>query len=74
MIRAIEGSFKATTKAVDLFRRYRHQGKLTIRINTVVSRTNYQTLETLPYLAHNLGADRRRAFGPFPATMLGLIR
>jgi radical SAM protein with 4Fe4S-binding SPASM domain len=56
-IRGVEGAFKATTRAVELFRRYRHKGKLTIRINTVVSRTNYQTLETLPDLAHRLGAD-----------------
>ena len=56
-IRGVEGSFKATLKAVELFKRYKHKGKLTIRINTVVSRTNYQTLETLPDLAHELGAD-----------------
>jgi radical SAM protein with 4Fe4S-binding SPASM domain len=56
-IRGVEGCFKATAKAVALFRRYKHKGKLTIRINTVVSRTNYQTLETLPDLAHELGAD-----------------
>ena len=56
-IRGVEGCFKTTTKAVQLFRRYKHKGKLTIRINTVVSRTNYQTLETLPDLASELGAD-----------------
>jgi len=56
-IRGVEGAFKATVKAVELFQRYKHKGKLTIRINTVVSRTNYQTLETLPDLAHDLGAD-----------------
>ncbi len=56
-IRGVEGAFKATIKAVELFQRYKHKGKLTIRINTVVSRTNYQTLETLPDLAHELGAD-----------------
>ena len=56
-IRGVEGSFKATAKAVALFKRYQHKGKLTIRINTVVSRTNYQTLETLPDLAYELGAD-----------------
>jgi radical SAM protein with 4Fe4S-binding SPASM domain len=56
-IRGVEGAFKSTTKAVELFRRYKHKGKLTIRINTVVSRTNYETLETLPDLAHSLGAD-----------------
>jgi radical SAM protein with 4Fe4S-binding SPASM domain len=56
-IRGVEGSFKATTKAVELFRRYKHKGKLTIRLNTVVSRTNYRTLESLPDLAYALGAD-----------------
>ncbi|HSJ88234.1 MAG TPA: radical SAM protein [Anaerolineales bacterium] len=56
-IRGAEGAFKATTKAVELFDRYKHKGKLTVRINTVVSRTNYQTLELLPDLAHELGAD-----------------
>jgi radical SAM protein with 4Fe4S-binding SPASM domain len=56
-IRGVEGAFKATVKAVELFRRYKHKGKLSIRINTVVSRTNYQTLEMLPDLAYELGAD-----------------
>jgi radical SAM protein with 4Fe4S-binding SPASM domain len=56
-IRGVEGAFKATIKAVRLFQRYKHKGKLSIRINTVVSRTNYQTLESLPDLAHELGAD-----------------
>jgi radical SAM protein with 4Fe4S-binding SPASM domain len=56
-IRGVDGAFKATTRAVGLFRRYKHKGKLTIRINTVVSRTNYTSLETLPDLAHALGAD-----------------
>lgn len=56
-IRGVEGAFKATIKAVQLFQRYRHKGKLSIRINTVVSRTNYQTLPSLPDLAHDLGAD-----------------
>lgn len=56
-IRGVEGAFKSTVKAVQLFNRYKHKGKLTIRINTVVSRTNYQTLASLPDLAHELGAD-----------------
>ncbi len=56
-IRGVEGAFKATARSVALFRKYAHKGKLTIRINTVVSRTNYTTLETLPDLAHELGAD-----------------
>lgn len=56
-IRGVAGSFKAALKAIELFQRYRHKGKLTIRINTVVSRSNYTTLETLPDLAHQLGVD-----------------
>jgi len=56
-IRGVQGAFKATARSVELFRRYKHKGKLTIRINTVVSRTNYTTLESLPDLAHKLGAD-----------------
>ena len=56
-IRGVEGAFKATIRAVRYFNRYRHKGKLSVRINTVVSRTNYQTLETLPDLAYELGAD-----------------
>ena len=56
-IRGVKCSFKATLKAIELFRRYKPKGKLTIRINTVLSRPNYHTLETLPDLAHQLGAD-----------------
>ena len=56
-IRGVEGSFKLTTRAVALFNKYSHKGKLTVRINTVVGRSNYQTLATLPELAHELGAD-----------------
>jgi len=56
-IRGVNGAFKATTNAVKLFKRYRHKGKIAIRINTVISRTNYRTLETLPDLACELGAD-----------------
>jgi radical SAM protein with 4Fe4S-binding SPASM domain len=56
-IRGVAGSFKLTAKAVGLFKHYKHKGKLTIRINTVVSRTNYETLAALPDLADQLGAD-----------------
>lgn len=56
-IRGVAGSFKAASKAVELFRRYKRKGKLTIRINTVVSRTNYEALAALPDLAYELGAD-----------------
>jgi len=56
-IRGVEGSFKQTTRAVSLFNKYSHKGKLTVRINTVVGRSNFETLATLPDLAHELGAD-----------------
>ena len=56
-IRGVEGAFKKTTRTVMLFNKYAHKGKLTVRINTVVGRSNYQTLATLPDLAHQLGAD-----------------
>ena len=56
-VRGVEGSFKSTTKAVELFHKYARKGKLTVRINTVVSRENYFSLATLPELAYELGAD-----------------
>ncbi|MBV6394599.1 MAG: Coenzyme PQQ synthesis protein E [Anaerolineales bacterium] len=56
-IRGVAGSWKLTTRAVGYFRKYARKGKISIRINTVVSRENFDTLETLPELAHELGAD-----------------
>lgn len=56
-IRGVPGSWKKACQAVRFFRRYAHKGKLTIRINTVVSRTNYLSLGTLHQLASDLGAD-----------------
>lgn len=57
-LRGIEGAWKKAGKAVQLFRRYAHKGKLTIRINTVVSPHSYASLAGLPDLAHQLGADQ----------------
>ena len=56
-IRGVAGSWKNACQAVRLFRRYAHKGKLNIRINTVISRSNYLGLQGLPELAMNLGAD-----------------
>jgi MoaA/NifB/PqqE/SkfB family radical SAM enzyme len=56
-IRGVPGSWKKACRAVRLFRQYAHKGKLTIRINTVVSRSNYLSLAALPTLAAKLGAD-----------------
>lgn len=56
-IRGVPGSWKKACRAVRFFRRYAHKGKLTVRINTVVSRTNYLSLAKMPQLAADLGAD-----------------
>jgi len=56
-VRGVAGSFKQTTRAVGLFKKYAHKGKLAVRINTVVSRDNYFSLATLADLADRLGAD-----------------
>lgn len=55
--RGEHGAWKKTVRAVEFFRRLAHKGKLAIRLNTVVSRTNYASLAPLPDLAHELGAD-----------------
>lgn len=56
-IRGVPGSWKKACQAVRFFRRYAHKGKLTIRINTVVSRSNYLSLANLPQFVSDLGAD-----------------
>lgn len=56
-IRNVRGAWKAACRAVEYFRHYAHKGKITIRINTVVGRSNYATLVAMPDLAHSLGAD-----------------
>ena len=56
-IRGLTGAWKKACRAVRLFRRYAHKGKITIRINTVVSQLNFRGLVRLPELAYELGAD-----------------
>lgn len=56
-IRGVRGAWKAACKAVQYFRKYAHKGKITIRINTVVGRSNYADIAAMPDLAHSLGAD-----------------
>ena len=56
-MRGVDRAWKKACRAVGYFRRYAHKGKLTIRINTVVSRTNYASLAGLPEFAKELGAD-----------------
>jgi MoaA/NifB/PqqE/SkfB family radical SAM enzyme len=57
-IRGVQGAFKQTLAGVRALRRAaeRHGKRLPIRINTVVRRDNYDTLDQLPALAHELGA------------------
>jgi radical SAM protein with 4Fe4S-binding SPASM domain len=56
-IRGVPGAWKKSLRAVQFFRRYTHKGKLTIRVNTVVSRLNYDSLVGLPDLLKRVGAD-----------------
>jgi MoaA/NifB/PqqE/SkfB family radical SAM enzyme len=56
-MRGMAGALKKSIRTVRYFRRYAHKGKLNIRINTVVSRLNYDTLASLPELAYELDAD-----------------
>ena len=56
-IRGVRGAWKKTTRAIEHFHRFAHKGKLTLRINTVVGRSNYASLAPMPDLAHNLGVD-----------------
>jgi len=56
-VRSVPGAWKKTLHAIQLFHRYAYKGKLTIRINTVVSPLNYKSLAGLPDLVAGLGAD-----------------
>jgi len=56
-IRGSAGAWKKTLRAIEYFRRYSSKGKITIRLNTVVSRWNYDSLASLPDLAAKIGAD-----------------
>ena len=58
-IRGMPGAFKQTLTGVRELRRAaeRRGVALPIRVNTVVSRENYDTLDKLPVLAHELGAQ-----------------
>ena len=58
-MRGVPGAFKQTMRGIRALRRAAEQRgvPLPIRINTVVSRKNYATLDRLPELAHSLGAQ-----------------
>lgn len=56
-IRGVPGAWKKSVRAVQYFRRHAHKGKLTIRVNTVVSRLNYDSLGGLAEFLNQLGAN-----------------
>lgn len=58
-IRGVQGAFKQTLAGVQQLRRAaeRRGARLPIRINTVVRKDNYDTLDQLPALAHRLGTQ-----------------
>jgi MoaA/NifB/PqqE/SkfB family radical SAM enzyme len=56
-VRGVRGSWKESVRALGYFGRYAHKGKLTVRINTVVSRSTYATLAPLPELGRELGVN-----------------
>ncbi len=56
-VRGERGAWKKTTRAIGHFQRAAHKGKISVRINTVVSRLNFASLAPLPELAHSLGAE-----------------
>lgn len=62
-VRGIEGAWKKTTRAIGYLHRWQHKGKLTLRVNTVVSRITYDTLVPLPDLVHSLGAASLNLIG-----------
>ncbi|NTW00793.1 MAG: radical SAM protein [Oscillochloris sp.] len=62
-VRGIKGAWKATTHAAERFVGAAAHGKLTLRLNTVVSRANYFSLTTLPDLANSLGATSINLIG-----------
>lgn len=54
-----KGAWKRTIKGLRNLRRAirKARAKTKIRLNTVISRTNYESLASLPDLAHEVGAD-----------------
>lgn len=56
-VRGMRGAWKHTTRAIEHFARARPKGKMTLRVNTVVSHDSYRSLADLPDLVHALGAD-----------------
>ena len=59
-IRGVAGAWKRTVRGIRALRRVvdRHRAKVRLRINTVITRRNYATLDRLAAFAHGEGVDR----------------
>ncbi len=63
-IRGAPGAWKLACRAIGYFKRYQHKGKLNaIRMNTVVSRSNYHSLDRLADFAAGLGVSALNLIG-----------
>lgn len=58
--RGVPGSFAAAVEGAKNFAKEARRGKLSLSLNTVVTRINWRTLGSLPRLATKLGARRIR--------------
>jgi MoaA/NifB/PqqE/SkfB family radical SAM enzyme len=59
-VRGVPGSFASALEGLKNLGKERHHGKLSIALNTVVTRLNYATLADLPRLAVKVGARALR--------------
>ncbi len=62
-LRGVPGAWKKACRAVEYFQRYASKGKLTLRVNTVVSRQNYTHLAAMPDFVSGLGAQALNLIG-----------
>lgn len=72
-VRGVAGAWKATVRGIHHMLRAAPRGKISIRINTVVSRLNYRSLSTLPDFVHTLGATSFNLIGVDSASMPELL-
>jgi MoaA/NifB/PqqE/SkfB family radical SAM enzyme len=71
-IRGVPGAFAESTEGLKNLRKESRRGKLSLALNTVVTRLNWHTLAELPKLALKVGARSIRLMGVDDHTGLGL--
>lgn len=71
-IRGVPGAFTQSLEGLKNLRKESRRGKLSVAINTVVTRLNWHTLADLPKLAARVGARAIRLMGVDDHTGLGL--